>query len=110
MIVDDSDTKSVYPKTDSQRGKKRNVVTSRTSEEAQKRKKYESILENIKIRHFQILQKYERENLAHAMQCKTYSTGEAVFRVGDMADGIYFVETGTLAVLVQIEGVGEKGL
>ena len=42
------------------------------------------------------------------MQCKTYYTGDAVFRVGDMADGIYFVETGTLAVLMQIEGVEKK--
>ena len=35
---------------------------------------------------------------------KTYSAGEAVLRVGDMADGMYFVETGTVAVLKKIEG------
>ena len=46
---------------------------------------YESFLENVPL--LQNLEKYEWEKLADAIQSKTYSAGEAVLRVGDMADG-----------------------
>lgn len=72
----------------------------------QKRKMYESFLENVRL--LESLEKYERENIADALQSKTYSAGEPVVKQGDRANGMYFVEAGTLVVLKQIEGDEKK--
>jgi len=72
----------------------------------QKRKMYESFLENVRL--LESLEKYERENIADALQSKTYSAGQAVVKQGDRANGMYFVEAGTLVVLKQIEGEEKK--
>ena len=74
--------------------------------EYQKRKLYETFLENVRL--LENLEKNEREKLADAMQSKVYSADEAVLREGDRADGMYFVEAGTVAVLKQMEGVEKK--
>ena len=71
-----------------------------------KRKMYESFLENVPL--LENLEKNERENLADALKSKTYSAGQAVVKEGDIEDGMYFIEAGTLAVLKQIEGEEEK--
>ena len=67
---------------------------------------YETFLANVAL--LENLEKYERENLADAIRSKTYSAGETVLREGDMADGIYFIQAGTVAVLKQIEGAEEE--
>ena len=54
--------------------------------EYKKRKLYESFLENVRL--LENLEKYERENLADAIQSKIYSAGEAVLKEGDVADGM----------------------
>ena len=75
------------------------------SREYKKQKLYETFLKNVRL--LENLEKYERENLADAMQSKIYSAGEAVVREGDVADGMYFVESGTVDVLKQIEEAEE---
>merc|ERR1711936_391113 len=60
----------------------------------QKRKMYESFLENVSL--LECLEKYERENIADALVSKAYRPGEVVIKQGDMANGMYFVETGTV--------------
>ena len=76
------------------------------SREYKKQKLYEAFLKNFRL--LENLEKYERENLADAMQSRIYSAGEAVVREGDVADGMYFVESGTVDVLKQIEEAEEK--
>jgi len=68
----------------------------------QKRKMYESFLENVSL--LKHLEKYERENIADALISQAYSVGERVVSQGDRANGMYFVESGTLVVLKGIDG------
>ena len=84
----------------------------------QKRKMYESFLENVSL--LKHLEKYERENIADALITQAYGSGEKVvnqvcFSIliarelyeklqGDRANGMYFVESGTLVVLKGIDG------
>lgn len=68
----------------------------------QKRKMYESFLENVQL--LESLEKYERENIADALQSQSYSAGDIVVKQGDRANGMYFVESGTLVVLKRIDG------
>jgi len=68
----------------------------------QKRKMYESFLENVSL--LKHLEKYERENIADALISQAYGTGEKVVNQGDRANGMYFVESGTLVVLKGIDG------
>lgn len=68
----------------------------------QKRKMYESFLENVSL--LECLEKYERENIADALVSQAYSAGDIVVKQGDRANGMYFVETGTLVVLKQMDG------
>merc|ERR1711988_1441344 len=68
----------------------------------QKRKMYESFLENVSL--LECLEKYERENIADALVSQAYSPGDIVVKQGDRGDGMYFVETGRLAVLKLMDG------
>lgn len=71
----------------------------------QKRKMYESFLENVSL--LKHLEKYERENIADALISQAFAAGQAVVKQGDRANGMYFVETGTLVVLKKM-GDGEE--
>jgi len=68
----------------------------------QKRKMYESFLESVSL--LECLEKYERENVADALVSQAYNPGDIVVKQGDPANGMYFVETGTLVVLKQMDG------
>jgi len=68
----------------------------------QKRKMYESFLENVSL--LKHLEKYERENIADALVSQAYGSGDKVVSQGDTANGMYFVESGTLVVLKGIDG------
>merc|ERR1719510_2364569 len=68
----------------------------------QKRKMYESFLENVSL--LECLEKYERENIADALVSQSFNPGDIVVKQGDKGNGMYFVETGTLVVLKQIDG------
>lgn len=55
-----------------------------------------------------IPQKYERMNLADALVPKVYPPGERIIKQGDMADGMYFVEEGTIRVMMAKDDNEEK--
>ncbi|KAK3866043.1 hypothetical protein Pcinc_028400 [Petrolisthes cinctipes] len=61
-----------------------------------KRKMYEALLERVPM--LKTLEKYERMNLADAVIPKTYSPGELIIKQGDAADGMYFLEEGTVRI------------
>jgi len=45
------------------------------------------------------LQNYERMNLADALVPRMYTEGERIIKQGDAADGMYFVEDGTVRII-----------
>ncbi|EFX74447.1 hypothetical protein DAPPUDRAFT_108952 [Daphnia pulex] len=63
-----------------------------------KRKMYETLLETVPM--LRALTSYERMNVADALNPRTFEDGECIIRQGDAADGMYFVETGTVRIAV----------
>ncbi|EFA06381.2 cAMP-dependent protein kinase type II regulatory subunit isoform X1 [Tribolium castaneum] len=63
-----------------------------------KRKMYETLIESVPM--LKTLQPYERMNLADALVPKTYQSGDRIIKQGDAADGMYFVEDGTVIISV----------
>lgn len=63
-----------------------------------KRKMYEALLEKVPM--LRTLEPYERMNLADAVCPRTYEDGQLIIRQGDQADGMYFVEDGTVRITV----------
>ncbi|KAH8391045.1 hypothetical protein KR215_004917 [Drosophila sulfurigaster] len=61
-----------------------------------KRKMYEELLNSVPM--LKALQNYERMNLADALVSKTYENGDRIIKQGDAADGMYFIEEGTVSV------------
>ncbi|XP_016929844.1 cAMP-dependent protein kinase type II regulatory subunit isoform X3 [Drosophila suzukii] len=61
-----------------------------------KRKMYEELLNSVPM--LKALQNYERMNLADALVSKSYDNGERIIKQGDAADGMYFIEEGTVSV------------
>uniref|UniRef100_T1E240 cAMP-dependent protein kinase type II regulatory subunit n=1 Tax=Psorophora albipes TaxID=869069 RepID=T1E240_9DIPT len=64
-----------------------------------KRKMYEALLDAVPM--LKTLQNYERMNLADALIPKTYSVGDRIIKQGDAADGMYFIEDGTVSIRIQ---------
>lgn len=71
-----------------------------------KRKMYEALLENVPM--LKTLEKYERLNLADALVPKVYVPGQQIILQGDSADGMYFVEDGTVRITMAKENNEEK--
>jgi len=69
-----------------------------------KRKMYENLLETVPM--LRTLTPYERMNVADALNPRSFESGTCVIRQGDAADGMYFVEAGTVRITV----VGENGV
>uniref|UniRef100_A0A1B0G588 cAMP-dependent protein kinase type II regulatory subunit n=1 Tax=Glossina morsitans morsitans TaxID=37546 RepID=A0A1B0G588_GLOMM len=67
-----------------------------------KRKMYESLLNSVPM--LKALQNYERMNLADALISKRYTSSERIIKQGDVADGMYFIEDGTVVVKMDQEG------
>ncbi|XP_077292919.1 cAMP-dependent protein kinase type II regulatory subunit isoform X1 [Arctopsyche grandis] len=61
-----------------------------------KRKMYEQLLDQVPM--LKALQPYERANLADALVPRQFSDGELIIKQGDSADGMYFVEDGTVRI------------
>lgn len=61
-----------------------------------KRRMYEALLENVPM--LKTLEKYERLNLADALVPKEYASGAQIILQGDSADGMYFLEDGTVRI------------
>lgn len=64
----------------------------------QKRKMYESLLESVPL--LSTLNPYERMNLADALTTKKFTDGSQIVKQGDPADGMYFIESGVVDVMV----------
>jgi len=64
----------------------------------QKRKMYESLLESVPL--LSTLNPYERMNLADALTTKKFTDGSVIVKQGDPADGMYFIESGVVDVMV----------
>lgn len=63
-----------------------------------KRKMYETLIDSVPM--LKTLQPYERMNLADALVPKTFTANEKIIKQGDAADGMYFVESGTVSITV----------
>lgn len=63
-----------------------------------KRKMYEALIESVPM--LKTLQAYERMNLADALIPKVFTAGERIIKQGDAADGMYFIEQGTVTISV----------
>lgn len=63
-----------------------------------KRKMYEALLESVPM--LKALQAYERMNLADALVPRPYSDGQMIIKQGDSADGMYFVEEGSVKITI----------
>lgn len=68
-----------------------------------KRKMYENLIDCVPM--LKTLQPYERMNLADALIPKTYDVGNLIIKQGDAADGMYFVEEGTIKITI----IGDNG-
>ncbi|XP_031630414.1 cAMP-dependent protein kinase type II regulatory subunit isoform X1 [Contarinia nasturtii] len=64
-----------------------------------KRKMYESLLDSVPM--LKTLQSYERMNLADALVPKSFSKGDRIIKQGDAADGMYFIEDGTVSIRIE---------
>lgn len=71
-----------------------------------KRKMYEQLLGNVPM--LAALESYERMNLADALSPMSYEDGQIVIRQGDAADGMYFIESGTVRVTIRGEKDGRE--
>ncbi|TMW52004.1 hypothetical protein DOY81_002922 [Sarcophaga bullata] len=67
-----------------------------------KRKMYETLLNSVPM--LKALQNYERMNLADALITKRFSKNEIIIQQGDAADGMYFIEEGTVVVKMDQDG------
>lgn len=63
-----------------------------------KRKMYEALIDNVPM--LKALQSYERMNLADALIPRSYKDGECIIKQGDVADGMYFIEDGTVRICI----------
>lgn len=55
-------------------------------------------------------QRVERERWLEHLEAVTLKAGEILFRQGDAADGIYFIETGELSIWLELSGDGRVKL
>ncbi|XP_076041124.1 cAMP-dependent protein kinase type II regulatory subunit isoform X2 [Oratosquilla oratoria] len=71
-----------------------------------KRKMYESLIEKVPM--LKTLEMYERMNLADALIPKPKRDGELIIQQGEAADGMYFVEEGTVRIIMVNSNKEEK--
>jgi len=68
----------------------------------QKRKLYESLLRSVPL--LTHLEEYERMNVADALATQKFENGQEIIKQGDPANGMYFVESGRVHVIVSQNG------
>lgn len=71
-----------------------------------KRRAYEILLSKVDM--LKSLESYERMNLCDALVPKTFEPGQQIIREGDEADGMYFLEEGTVRVTKSEKGSEER--
>ncbi|XP_064487082.1 cAMP-dependent protein kinase type II regulatory subunit-like isoform X2 [Ornithodoros turicata] len=67
-----------------------------------KRKEYENLLEKVPM--LKSLNHYERMNLCDALMPRSFTNGQVIIKQGDDADGMYFIEDGTVRITVKKDG------
>ncbi|XP_077547617.1 cAMP-dependent protein kinase type II regulatory subunit-like [Haemaphysalis longicornis] len=67
-----------------------------------KRKEYENLLEKVPM--LKSLNEYERMNLCDALMPRSYRDGDLIIMQGDAADGMYFIEDGTVRITLKKDG------
>ena len=72
----------------------------------EKRKMYESLLENMPI--FKSLNPYQKMNIADALFSKQYSENEEIIKQGDEANCMYFIETGSVRIIRTQDGESKE--
>lgn len=72
-----------------------------------KRRAYEILLSKVDM--LKSLESYERMNLCDALVPKRFDAGQQIIREGDEADGMYFLEEGTVRVTKSDEEHGKDG-
>ncbi|XP_022255288.1 cAMP-dependent protein kinase type II regulatory subunit-like isoform X2 [Limulus polyphemus] len=73
-----------------------------------KRKEYETLLEGVPM--LQSLNSFEIMNLCDALMPKSYKDGDIIIKQGEEGDGMYFVENGTVRIVMTNESGEEKEL
>lgn len=63
---------------------------------------HEKLLDSVPM--LKALQNHERMNLADALISKSYADGEGIIKQGDVADGMYFIEQGSVSIRIDQEG------
>ena len=71
-----------------------------------KRKMYEELLESVPM--LKSLDSYERMNVADALLPREFQEGDCIIRDGDDADGMYFLEDGSVHVFVTQNGAEKE--
>lgn len=64
-----------------------------------KRKLYEQLLKEVPM--LDTLDEYERMNIADALISRSFQDGHAIIKQGDEADGMYFIEEGSVSVRIK---------
>ena len=72
----------------------------------EKRKMYESLLENMPI--FKSLNPYQRMSVADALFSKSYANNEEIIKQGDQAVCMYFVESGKVKIVRTQDGESKE--
>lgn len=72
----------------------------------QKRQSYEEFISNVMI--LQELTPYERMVLADALEPYYYNEGDVLIKQGDEADGMFFVENGSVQVVMESSGTAKS--
>ncbi|KAH9364576.1 hypothetical protein HPB48_006047 [Haemaphysalis longicornis] len=71
-----------------------------------KRKEYENLLEKVPM--LKSLNEYERMNLCDALMPRSYRDGDLIIMQGDAADGMYFIEDGTVRITLKKDVSGSS--
>jgi len=68
----------------------------------EKRKTYENLLINMPM--FKSLNNYERLNVADALVSREFKDGDAIIRQGEQAKCMYFIQTGQVRIVIELDG------
>jgi cAMP-dependent protein kinase regulator len=72
-----------------------------------RRKMYEEFLTSVPLLK-QSMNDYERSQVADALVSKTYAPGECIFKQGDQANGMYFIESGQVNIIGEENSAGSE--
>lgn len=71
-----------------------------------KRRMYEELLEHVPM--LKTLEAYERMSLADALHSKVFADGDVIIEQGEEADGMYFIEDGSVRITLRKDSGAEE--